>query len=125
MEEYEQDPCIRIGQDPSHYGAYEVELEAEIPGNIDPIRAALESSGYTLVDCDQWGLTYFDDNEPYLRIDVDELDDLGNASQIVMRKGGLRECDLGQTVECLNPDFSKPQRAQRTQRVKCLLLKKL
>lgn len=89
-----KNPCIRIGLDPSHYGAYEVELAAEIPGNIDPIRTALESSGYTLVDCDQWGLTYFDDHEPYLRIDVDELDDLGHTSRVIIRKGRLTARDI-------------------------------
>ena len=31
----------------------------------------------------------------------------------------------GQVPTTANPDFSKPQRAQRTQRVKCLLLKEL
>lgn len=96
MEEYEKDPCIRIGQDPSHYGAYEVELKAEIPGNIDPIRATLESSGYTLVDCDQWGLTYFDRSEPYLRIDVDELDDHGSESRVILRKWKLSENNIDQ-----------------------------
>ena len=48
---------IRTGQDPSHYGKYEVELEVEIPGYIESIKGALESAGYVLGDFDQWGLT--------------------------------------------------------------------
>lgn len=62
-------------QDPSHYGSYQIELEAKIPGRIQPTREALESYGFLLVDFDQWGLTYLSSKDPHLIADVDELDD--------------------------------------------------
>lgn len=92
--EYGENVYIRTGRDSSRYGKYEVELEAEIPGYIDPIRAALESSGYYWADFDQWGFTYFSEDDPDLSIDADELDDYGDRSRLILRKGKLSEYDI-------------------------------
>lgn len=101
MEQYSENIYIRTGQDPSRYGKYEVELEAEIPGYVDPIRAALESSGYVLVDFDQWGLSYFSGDDLDLSIDVDELDDYRQKFRIILRRGKLSEDDIDDAREYL------------------------
>ena len=101
MEQYGENIYIGIGHDHSHYGRYEVELEAEVPGYLDPIKAALESSGHILVDFDQWGLTYLSGNGPDLSVKVDELDDYGNKSRLVLRKGDLSEYDIDDTKKTL------------------------
>lgn len=101
MEQYGENIYIRTGQDPSCYGKYEVELEAEIPGYLEQVRAALESSGYILVDFDQWGLTYFSGDDLDLSIDADELDDYGYKSRIILRKGKLSEDNIDNAREYL------------------------
>ncbi len=94
MEQYGENIYTKIGQDRSRYGKYEVELEAEVPGYLDPIKSALNSSGYILVDFDQWGLTYFSGDDPDLSVNVDELDDYGDKSRIILHKGKLSEHDI-------------------------------
>ena len=94
MEQYGENIYSRIGHDRSHYGKYEAELEVEIPGYLDPIKTSLENSGYILVDFDQCGLTYFSRDDPDLSVNVDELDDYGDKSQIILRKGKLLEHDI-------------------------------
>lgn len=105
--EYGENVYIRTGQDPSRYGKYEVELEAEIRGYIDSIRADLESSGYYWVDCDQWGFTYFSGDDPDLSIDADELDDYGDKSRLILRKGKLSEYDIDSAIEYLRQIYRK------------------
>ena len=95
MEQYGENIYTRIGHDRSHYGKYEAELEVEIPGYLDPIKSSLENSGYILEDFDQWGLTYFSCDDPDLTVSVDELDDYGDKSRIILRKGRLLEHDIG------------------------------
>jgi len=95
MERHGVGTGVRTGKDPSHYGKYQVELEAEIPGNIEPIKEFLESSGYVLVDFDQWGLTYRSSEDPDLSADVDELDDYADNIRLVLRKGSLSKHDIG------------------------------
>jgi len=107
MEEYGENIYVRIGQDRSHYGRYEVELEAEVPGYLDPIKASLESSGYILVDYDQWGLRYFSGDDPALSIDVDELDDYGDRSRIILCKGQLSEDDIDEAKDYLRQIYRK------------------
>ena len=94
MEQYGENIYTKIGHDRSRYGKYEAELEAEVPGYLDPIKTSLEDSGYILVDFDQWGLTYFSGDDPDLSINVDELDDYGDKSRIILRKGKLLEHDI-------------------------------
>jgi len=100
MEQYDGVQIRKIS-DPVHPGKYQVELEAEFPGTYDPIKATLESAGYSLVDFDQWGLTFSSKNDPDLRVDVDELDDYGDASRLVLRKGRVSEKDLDTAAEYL------------------------
>ena len=71
MECYGSGASIRTRQDPSHYGSYQIELEAEIPGHVQPTIEALESYGFLLVDFDQWGLTFLSSKDPDLIADVD------------------------------------------------------
>ena len=101
MEQYGENVYTRIGHDRSHYGKYEVELEAEVPGYLDPIKAALDSSGYILVDFDQWGLTYFSGDDPGLSVNVDELDDYGDKSRMILRKGELSQDDIDEAKDYL------------------------
>jgi hypothetical protein len=93
------EPCqdgadLRTSQDPSHYGKYQVELVTVIPGTVEPFKQALESSEYALIDFDQWGLTYVSRKDPDLSVDVSELDDYGENTRVVLRKGRLSECDI-------------------------------
>lgn len=97
MEQYGENIYTRIGHDRSHYAKYETELEAEVPGYLDPIKTSLENSGYILVDFDQWGLTYFSGDDPDLSINIDELDDYGDKSRIILRKGKLLEHDIDES----------------------------
>ncbi len=101
MEQYGENSYTRICHDHSHYGKYEAELEAEIPGYLDPIKAALDSSGYILVDFDQWGLTYFSGDDPDLSVSVDELNDYGDKSRIILRKGRLSQDDIDEAKDYL------------------------
>ncbi|MFB0554217.1 MAG: hypothetical protein ACETWQ_12995 [Phycisphaerae bacterium] len=94
MEHYGDGICIRTGPDPSRYGKYQVELEAEIASSIEPIKEALESLQYVPVDFDQWGLTYISRKDPDLSVDVDELDDYGENTRVVLRKGRLSESNI-------------------------------
>jgi len=94
MEQYGENIYTRIGHDRSHDDKYEAELEVEVPGYLDPIKTSLENSGYILVDFDQWGLTYFSGDDPDLSVNVDELDDYGDKSRIILRKGKLLEHDI-------------------------------
>ena len=87
--------------DPAHYGKYQVELEAEIVGPIEPVEAALESAGYVMVDFDPWGMTYLSKNDPDLRVDVDELDDYGDNIRLFLRKSRLSEQDAHEAEEYL------------------------
>jgi hypothetical protein len=99
--EYGENVHIRMGRDPSRYGKYEVELEGEVAGYLDRVRAALESSGYILVDLDQWGLSYSSGDDPDLSVDADELDDYGYKFRIILRKGKLSEDDIDNAREHL------------------------
>jgi hypothetical protein len=101
MKQYGENIYTRIGHDRSHYGKYEVELEAGIPGYIDPIKAALDSSGYILADFDQWGITYFSSDDSDLSVNVDELDDYGAKFRIILRKGTLLEYDINEAKRYL------------------------
>ena len=94
MEEYGENVYVRAGQDRSHYGKYEVELEAEIPGYLDAIKVSLESYGGLLVDFDQWGLRYFSGDDPDLTIEADELDDFGDKSRLILRKEKLSKDEI-------------------------------
>jgi len=107
MEQYGENIYTRIGHDRSHYGKYEVELEAEVPGYLDPIKASLEDSGYIVVDFDQWGLTYSSGDDPDLSVNVDELDDYGNRSRIILRKGKLSEEDIGDARQYLQNIYNE------------------
>ncbi len=101
MERYGDGVHIRTSQDPSHHGKYQVELEAEIPGNIELPKAALESLGYGLADFDQWGLTYLSLEDPDLSADVDELNDYGDNTRLTLRKGRLSKYDIDEARESL------------------------
>ena len=101
MERYGDGVHIRTSQDPSHHDKYQVELEAEIPGNIELPKAALESLGYGLADFDQWGLTYLSSRDPDLIADVDELDDYGDNTRLILRKGRLSKHDIDDAREYL------------------------
>jgi hypothetical protein len=92
---------IRRISDPVHPGKYQVELEAEFPGTYDPIKTTLESAGYALVDFDQWGLTFSSKKDLDLRVDVDELDDYGDTSRLILCKGRLSESDIDRAKSCL------------------------
>jgi hypothetical protein len=94
MEQYGENIYTRIGHDRSHYGKYMAELEAEVPGYLDPIKTSLEDSGYISVDFDQWGLTYFSCDDPDLSVNVDELDNYGDKSRLILRKGKLSKDEI-------------------------------
>jgi hypothetical protein len=107
MERYGDGVHIRTSQDPSHHGKYQVELEAEIPGNIELPKAALESLGYGLADFDQWGLTYLSSVDPDLMADVDELDDYGDNIRLILRKCRLSKYDIDDARECLEQIYCR------------------
>ena len=107
MEQYGENIYTRIGHDRSHDGKYEAELEVEVPGYLDPIKTSLENSGYILVDFDQWGLTYFSGDDPDLSVNVDELDDYGDKSQIILRKGRLSQDDIDEAKDYLQQIYRK------------------
>ena len=107
MERYGDDVHIRTSQDPSHHGKYQVELEAKIPGNIELPKTALESLGYGLADFDQWGLTYLAQEDPDLTADVDELDDYGDNTRLILRKGRLSKYDIDDARECLEQIYCR------------------
>jgi hypothetical protein len=94
MEEYGENVYVRAGQDRSHYGKYEVELEAGVLGYIDAIKVSLESYGGLLVDFDQWGLRYFSSDDPDLTIEANELDDYGDKSILILRKEKLSKDEI-------------------------------
>jgi len=56
---------------------------------------------YVPVDFDQWGLTYISRKDPDLSVDVDELDDYGENTRVVLRKGRLSERDIDEARCCL------------------------
>jgi hypothetical protein len=97
MERHRNGICIRTTQDPSHFGLYQIELEAEIPSDLQPDRKVLESYGFVPVDFDQWGLAYLSTNDPDLSAEVDEVDDYGDNSRLILRKGRLSEYDIDET----------------------------
>jgi len=107
MERYGDGVHIRTSQDPSHHDKYQVELEAEIPGNIELPKAALESLGYGLADFDQWGLTYLSSVDPDLMADVDELDDYGDNTRLILRKGRLSKHDIDDARERLEQIYCR------------------
>ena len=107
MERYGDGVHIRTSQDPSHHGKYQVELEAEIPGNIELPKGALESLGYGLADFDQWGLTYLSQKDPDLSADVDELDDYGDNTRLTLRKGRLSKYDIDEARESLEQIYCR------------------
>ena len=107
MECYGGDARIRTNQDPSHYGSYQIELEAEIPGHIQPTKEALESYGFLLVDFDQWGLTCLSSVDPDLIADVDELDDYGDSTRLILRKGRLSKYDINNAMENLEQIYCR------------------
>jgi len=101
MKQYGDTINIKASQDPSHYGSYQIELKAEIPGSMQPTKEALESYGFSLVDFDQWGLTYLSKVYPDLTADVDELDDYGDSTRLILRKGRLLEYDFDEAWKYL------------------------
>ncbi len=107
MERYGDGIHIRTSQDPSHHDKYQVELEAEIPGNIEPHKAVLESLGYGLADFDQWGLTYLSLEDPDLSADVDELNDYGDNTRLTLRKGRLSKYDVDEARETLEQMYCR------------------
>ncbi len=107
MERYGDGVRIRTSQDPSHHGKYQVELEAEIPGNIEPHKAVLESLGYGLADFDQWGLTYLSQEDPDLSAGVDELNDYGDNTRLTLRKGRLSKYDIDEAREALEQIYCR------------------
>ena len=107
MDEYGENLYIRADQDPSYYRRYEVELGVQLPGYLDHIWEALESSGYILTDFDQWGLRYLSGDDPDLQIDIDELDDYGGMCRLVLRKGKLSEGDIDDAKVYLQHIYSQ------------------
>jgi len=107
MEQYGDNVYTRLRHDRSHYGKYEVEIEAEVQDYLDPIKTYLGDSGYILVDFDQWGLTYFSRDDPELSINIDELDDYGNKSRITLRKARLSQDDIEETIDYLQQIYRK------------------
>ncbi len=107
MERYGDGVRIRTSQDPSHHDKYQVELEAEIPGNIEPPKAALESLGYGLADFDQWALTYLSLEDPDLSAGVDELNDYGDNTRLTLRKGRLSKYDIDEARESLEQIYCR------------------
>jgi len=101
MERYGNGVRTRNIPDPTHYGKYQVELEAEIAGPIEPVKATLKSAGYVMVDFDQWGMTYLSKQDPDLRVDVDELDDYGDNIRLFLRKSRLSGQDAHEAEEYL------------------------
>jgi hypothetical protein len=101
MERYGDGVHIRTSQDPSHHDKYQVELEAEIPGDMELPKAALESLGYGLADFDQWGLTYLSQEDPDLIADVDELNEYGDNTRLTLRKGRLSKYDVDEARKSL------------------------
>ena len=94
MRGYGDRVCTRTAQDPSHYGHYQVELETVVPGTVESVGHALESSECALFDFDQRGLVYISKKDPDLSVDLDELDDYGDNTRLVLRKGRLSGCDI-------------------------------
>ncbi len=84
-----------------------MELEAEIPGNIELPKVALESLGYGLADFDQWGLTYLSLEDPDLSADVDELNDYGDNTRLTLRKGRLSKYDIDEARESLEQIYCR------------------
>jgi hypothetical protein len=107
MERYGDGVHIRASQDPSHHDKYQVELEAEIPGNIELPKVALESLGYGLADFDPWGLTYLSLEDPDLSADVDELNDYGDNTRLTLRKGRLSKYDIDEARESLEQIYCR------------------
>jgi len=107
MKQYGDAVNIRANQDPSHYGSYQIELKAEIPGSMQPTKEALESYGFLLVDFDQWGLTYLSSVDPDLIADVDELDDYGDSTRLILRKGRLLKYDINNAMENLEQIYCR------------------
>ena len=107
MERYGDGVHIRTSQDSSHHGKYQVELEAEIPGNIELPKVALESLGYGLADFDQWGLTYLSLEDPDLSADVDELNDYWDNTRLTLRKGRLSKYDIDEAKESLEQIYCR------------------
>ena len=101
MERYGDGVHIRTSQDPFHHDKYQVELEAEIPGDMELPKAALESLGYGLADFDQWGLTYLSQEDPDLIADVDELNEYGDNTRLTLRKGRLSKYDVDEARKSL------------------------
>jgi hypothetical protein len=101
MERYGDGVHIRTSQDPSHHDKYQVELEAEIPGDMELPKAALESLGYGLADFDQWGLTYLSQEDPDLIADVDEINEYGDNTRLTLRKGRLSKYDVDEARKSL------------------------
>ena len=101
MEQYDNNFYIRTCQDPARRGNYQVELEGKVTSNVEPIGAALESSGYRLADFDQWGLTYLSREYPDLWIDLDELDEYCCKTRLVLHKDRLFESKVDIAKECL------------------------
>ena len=101
MKPYGEAVNIRTSQDSSHYGSYQIELEVEIPGSMQPTKEALESYGFLLIDFDQWGVTYISSKDPDLMGDVDELDDYGDSTRLILRKGRVSKYDIDDARERL------------------------
>ena len=99
MDQYDEIACIRTSQDSSHFGKYEMELGAEITGSIDLLKAALESSGYVLVDFDQWGYAYLSGDDPDLTAEVNDLNDYVGKCRLTFRRGRLLEDEIGDARE--------------------------
>lgn len=82
-------------------GRYRVELAAELACEPNGIDKALEQLGYEIIDADQWGRSYWHNQDHNKTIELDELEDPTALVRLILRYGDLDEVDIGSAEEQL------------------------
>ena len=83
-------PKTYVREDPWRRDKYQVELEAEFPGDLEEMSGTLEKEGFYIVDLDQWGKLFFSRHYPSLEADLKEVEEYGSQLRLSLKRGDLQ-----------------------------------